>query len=94
MKVRAAFWRFAHWRYNSRKPQLVTELACFTWSGFWSLVYVTGFIADTRQILGYLPFGSVVIGLPLAVGLLHRRIRLERLKGDNALYLKWLDANR
>lgn len=94
LNLKAAFWRFAHWRYNSRKPSILPEIACFMWGGFWLFVYAAGFIADANYTLGYLPFGIAATALPLTIGLFHRHIRLETLKGSNALYLKWLDANR
>lgn len=38
--------------------------------------------------------GTVLVGLPLVGGVLHRRIRLEAAKGPDALYRKRIEASR
>lgn len=93
--MRAAFWRFAHRRYQGRKPKLLTDIAAFVWFTLFALVY-GGALAK-----GWLPstiieavVGIALVGVPLTVGVLHRRIRIEAAKAPDALYRKRLEANR
>ena len=92
MSIRGAFWRFAHKRYQRRKPSKRFEVLMFGWGAFWFLIYAISFFSDwvrVSNVAGALVFA----GLPLLIGALHRRIRLERASGPDALYRKRLAAN-
>jgi uncharacterized membrane protein (DUF485 family) len=93
--MKAAFWRFAHGLYQGRKPKLITEVAAFVWFAFFAFIYAGAFIA------GWMPtsiveaiVGTALIGVPLAVGILHRRIRIEAVKAPDALYRKRIENSR
>ena len=92
--MRAAFWRFAHEHYQNRKPLLLVDVAAFVWTSFFALVYgaalSAGWLPDVVDAL----LGLLLVGGPLAVGVLHRRIRIEAAKAPDALYRKRLLTNR
>ncbi len=90
--LRAAFWRFAHKRYQMRKPMFLLELLGFLWSGFWGLLYAAALVIDPTQLVRSIPFLFVWIGIPLGITIAYRRIRREREKGDDALYRKRLSV--
>ncbi|MDJ0641248.1 MAG: hypothetical protein QNJ15_00390 [Erythrobacter sp.] len=90
MSFTAAFWRFAHERYQIRKPSVAFEYACFVWACFWTFVLVAGAVADPGHIVGYLVFAIPSVGISVALAIAHRKIRLEKRKGDDALYRKRL----
>jgi hypothetical protein len=92
--MKAAFWRFAHMRYQGRKPMLLTDIAAFTWFTFFALVYGCAVLAGWKPGIEEAIVGTVLVGLPLVVGVLHRRIRLEAAKGPDALYRKRIEASR
>jgi len=87
---RQAFWRFAYKRYRGRRPSRLFELLLFSWATLFLAAYGGALIADFRYGLGFVIPGLFVVGLPLTFGLMHRRIRLERAKGPDALYRKRL----
>jgi ACR3 family arsenite efflux pump ArsB len=92
MNVRGAFWRFAHWRYHPRRPSRVVEITLFTWGCFFAAAFLVSFVTDWAKVTNYV--GAVFfVGVPLSIGFLHRRIRLERSKGNDALYRKRLATN-
>jgi hypothetical protein len=93
--MKAAFWRFAHRRYQGRKPKLITDIAAFVWFAFFVFVYGGALIA------GWIPttimeaiVGIMLVGVPLGVGILHRRIRIEAIKAPDALYRKRIETSR
>ncbi|WP_342249026.1 hypothetical protein [Sphingomonas sp. OTU376] len=92
--MRAAFWRFAHRRYQFRKPLILVDVAAFSWFAFFALVYgaalLAGWVPDVMEAL----VGILLVGGPLTLGVLHRRIRIEAAKSPDALYRKRLQANR
>lgn len=92
--MKAAFWRFAHKRYQIRKPSVLIDILAFTWFGFWALVYgsavLAGWVPSAPEALA----GFALIGLPLAFGVLHRRIRIEASKAPDALYRKRIETGR
>jgi len=91
LSVKAAFWRFAHRRYQIRKPSILAEAALFVWGGLWNVVFVASFVSDWVRVTNYI--GTVIFaGLPLAMGFMHRRIRIERAKGTDALYRKRISS--
>lgn len=92
--MKAAFWRFAHMRYQGRKPMLLTDIAAFTWFTFFALVYGCAVLAGWKPGIPEALVGTVLVGLPLVGGVLHRRIRLEAAKGPDALYRKRIEADR
>ena len=92
--MKAAFWRFAHQHYQSRKPLLLVDAAAFTWFAFSALIYgaalLAGWLPDFIELL----VGLFLVGSPLLVGVLHRRIRIEATKSPDALYRKRLLTGR
>jgi hypothetical protein len=63
--MKAAFWRFAHQRYQNRKPLLLVDAAAFTWFALFALIYGAALLA------GWLPdFIEVIVGLLLGSGLI------------------------
>ena len=92
--MKAAFWRLAHQHYQSRKPLLLVDVAAFTWFAFFALVYgaalLAGWLPDFLEVL----VGLLLVGGPLMLGLLHRRIRIEAAKSPDALYRKRLLTSR
>lgn len=92
--MKAAFWRFAHMRYQGRKPMLLTDIAAFTWFTCYALVYGCAVLAGWKPGIAEALVGTVLVGLPLVGGVLHRRIRLEAAKGPDALYRKRIEAGR
>lgn len=71
----------------------LTDLAAFIWFGFFALVYgsalVAGWLPSAVEALA----GILLIGVPLSVGILHRRIRIEAAKAPDALYRKRIETN-
>ncbi|WP_176272902.1 hypothetical protein [Altererythrobacter lutimaris] len=92
--MKAAFWRFAHKRYHQRQPIGLLEGMFFLWAAFWGLTYLGALYADFWATLPILPGAVFWVGVPLAIGLARRRIRLERAKGPDALYRKRVEAER
>ncbi|AOH84609.1 hypothetical protein AWL63_12155 [Sphingomonas panacis] len=92
--MRAAFWRFAHQHYHGRKPLFLVDVAAFTWFAFFALIYgaalLAGWLPDFIEAL----VGLFLIGGPLMLGVLHRRIRIEAAKSPDALYRKRLLTSR
>ena len=86
--MKAAFWRFAHMRYQRRKPMLLTDIAAFTWFAFFALVYGCALLTGWRPDVLETVVGTLLVGVPLVGGVLHRRIRLEAAKAPDALYRK------
>jgi hypothetical protein len=82
MNFRGAFWRFAHKRYQIRKPNLSWEITAYMWLVIAIPTYVFPLATDLDRYWKYLLPGIVAIGMPLVLALLHRRIRLERAKGS------------
>lgn len=91
--MRAAFWRFAHQRYQIRKPLLLVDVAAFSWFAFFALIYgaalLAGWVPDVMEAL----VGLLLVGGPLMLGALHLRIRIEAAKSPDALYRKRLQTN-
>jgi hypothetical protein len=88
--MRAAFWRLAHKHYQGRQPVLLVVVAAFTWFAFFAFVYGAGLLAGWRPNTSKAIVGLLLIGGPLTVGVLHRRIRIEASKAPGALYRKRL----
>ena len=88
--LREHFWRFAYKRYRGRTPSRLFESALFTWAAFFFAVYGGGLIADFEYGRAFIIPGIIAVGLPLMLALIHRRVRLERAKGPDALYRKQL----
>jgi hypothetical protein len=87
--MREAFWRFAHRRYHNRRPPLGTEITLFLWGGFFAFVYSVAILEGWRPdgLAGVL-VGVMLTIVPLTIGALHFRIRIEAGKGPDALYKK------
>lgn len=89
-----AFWRYAHRRYQIRKPSLLRERLAFGLAGFFGFIYAVAFWHDFEGNLEVIPGVLALVVLPLFLAIAHRRIRLERAKGGDALYRKMLAADR
>jgi hypothetical protein len=92
--MKSAFWRLAHMHYQGRKPMLITEIAAFTWFTFFALVYGSALVAGWAPMALETLIGILLVGIPLVVGVLHRRIRIEACKAPDALYRKRIETNR
>jgi hypothetical protein len=92
--MKAAFWRFAHQHYQSRTPLLLVDAAAFTWFAFFALIYVVALLAGWSPGFIEVLVGLLLVGGPLTVGVLHRRIRIEAAKAPDALYRKRLLTSR
>jgi hypothetical protein len=92
--MRAAFWRFAHQRYQTRRPSLLVDVAAFIWFAFFALVYTAALLAGWLPHVVEVLVGLFLVGGPLFLGVLHRRIRIEAAKSSDALYRKRLQTNR
>ena len=87
------FWRFAHRRYQIRKPSVVRERLAFGIAAFFGFIYAIAFWHDFEGNLEVIPGVVGFVALPLFLAISHRRIRLERAKGADALYRKMLATN-
>ena len=92
--MKAAFWRFAHQHYQSRRPLLLVDAAAFTWFAFFAPIYGSALLADWVPNFIEVLVGLLLVGGPLIVGVLHRRIRIEAAKSPDALYRKRLLTTR
>lgn len=90
--MRAVFWRVAHKYYRSKPPSVLTEAAIFVWAVFFILVYSAALLAGWRPDVSEAIVGTILVGAPLTLGILHRRIRIEAAKGSEALYRKRIQA--
>ncbi len=92
MNLRGVFWRFAHKRYHVRKPSIGFEIALFVWGGIFLVSFFTSFVTDWVRVTNVA--GAIIfVFFPLTIAFLHRRIRLERAKGPEALYRKRVMTN-
>lgn len=73
---------------------LLTDLAAFMWFGFFALVYGSALIAGWLPSVIEAVVGILLIGVPLLVGIRHRRIRIEAAKAPDALYRKRIETSR
>jgi hypothetical protein len=89
--MRAAFWKYAHSRYQAREPHAAIDRAAFLCGTFWLMVYGGALLRGWRPSSSIeVVLGVFLVFAPLALGAVHLRIRLERRKGPNALYQKYL----
>jgi len=88
MGLRSAFWKFAHQRYQLREPKVAWEVLAFGWGGFFLVIYLIGFAIEPVHTLSKGVGFAIFLAIPLALGILHRRIRIEKAKGADALYRK------
>lgn len=89
--MKSLFWRLAYRLYARRKPSAFFELFTIGGVGIMALLYaVAVFINPTPANAVRL----VVAMLIVVVGCAHRRVRLERLKGPQALYAKAMTPDR
>ena len=93
MNWRRAFWRYAHRRYQLRKPSVLWERLAFGVAMFFGFIYAVAFWNDFEGNLEVIPGVIGFVVLPLALAIAHRRIRLERAKGGDTLYRKLLEYN-
>lgn len=83
--MKSLFWRLAYRLYARRQPS--TRFEHFTIGG----VGVIAFLYAVAVFINPTPANAlrlVVAMLIVAIGLAHRRVRLERVKGRQALYAK------
>jgi hypothetical protein len=83
--MKTFFWRLAYRLYARRKPSTSFELFAICGVGVVALLNtVAVFINPT-------PANAIRVAVPMlfvAIGFAHRRVRLERSKGPQALYAK------
>jgi hypothetical protein len=83
--MKSLFWRFAYRVYARRKPSTRFEYFTIGGIGVIALMYaVAVFINPTPANVLRLVFAMLIV----AIGFAHRRVRLERLNGPQALYSK------
>lgn len=92
--MKASFWRFAYRRYQSRTLSRLTDFAALTWALFFVLFYGAALLTGWRPSASEAMLGVVLIGTPLTLGFVHRRIRLEAAKGPDALYRKMVATSQ
>jgi hypothetical protein len=85
------FWRLAYRLYARRKPSTFFELFAIGGVGIMALLYA---VAVSLNPTSANAVRLVVAMLIVAVGFAHRRVRIERLKGPQALYAKAMAADR
>lgn len=90
----AAFWRFAHAHYHSKSLSPLTDVAALVWAFFFILVYGVALLAGWWPNVAEAIVGVSLVLVPLTFGLVHRRVRLEAVKGPDALYRKRVATNR
>ncbi len=83
------FWRLAFKRYNHRKPSRTFELVTLWFGSLMGLMYLISVYLNPVLSNGLRLLAAVLI---VVVGMAHRRVRLEREKGPNALYQKMLSV--
>ena len=88
MSLQRTFWQYAHRRYQTRVPSILSELAMGVWGFFFVLVYAGAISAGWEPTLTEAAIALFLIGLPVAFCTLHWRIRKEKAKGAVALYRK------
>lgn len=89
--MEAAFWRLAFRVYAQRKPSKGFELFAVWGVGAMAFLYAVAVMLNPTFANGL----RLVIALMIVIiGLAHRRVRLERNKGPDALYAKALAASR
>lgn len=91
--LKALFWRIAHARYNGRSPSRFFEVTWYCYAGIfafgWAFALVTNWSANQHHLLR----AALMVAIPLLIGLAMRRIRVEREKGNDALYRKRVQYN-
>ncbi len=93
MNLTGAFWRFAHQRYHARKPSIMLEIWLLLIGGFFLLSFMVSFVGDWVKVTDHVE-AVMIFAFPLVIALMHRRIRIERAKGPDALYRKRSASNR
>ncbi|MEJ8630129.1 hypothetical protein P0F65_10365 [Sphingomonas sp. I4] len=73
---------------------VLTEVALFSWFTFFTVVYGCAVLAGWLPTFIETVMGVMLVISPLALGFLHRRIRIEAAKGPDALYRKRIAASR
>jgi hypothetical protein len=93
--IRTVFWIMAHKRYHGRRLSFLVEFGLFSWATFFIIGYLSAFCAGwvPRQV------GEIIVAIALLLGPLigaiaYRRIRVESLKGSDALYRKRVEVER
>ena len=79
------FWRLAYKRYNRRKPSKRFEVFAIACGATMAALYVIAVFLNPTVPNG---LRLIVAGAIIALGMAHRRVRLERQKGADALYRK------
>lgn len=81
----SVFWRLAYRLYARRKPSVRFEVFTIGFVGFMMLTYA--YAVAVNPTTGN-AIRLVVAVLIVGVGFAHRRVRIERAKGPQALYAK------
>jgi hypothetical protein len=83
------FWRLAFRLYNQRKPSLMFEAVAIGFGSLFAFMYLLAVYLNPVISNGLRLLVAVCI---MAFGIAHRRVRLEREKGPNALHQKMLSV--
>lgn len=81
----SVFWRLAYRLYARREPSIRFELFTIGFAGFMTLIYA--YAVSGNPTIGN-AIRLLVATLIVGVGFAHRRVRIERAKGPQALYAK------
>lgn len=84
------FWRLAFKLYAARQPSIRFEVFAIGFGAFLVVMYLVAVIQNPTLPNSIRLFIAAII---VVVGLAHRRVRLERQSGPNALYRKMLATN-
>ncbi|WP_419809193.1 hypothetical protein [Sphingomonas sp.] len=84
------FWRLAYKLYARRNPSIWFELLAIGFVGFMALIYA--YAVSVNPITGNI-IRLLVAVLIVSIGFAHRRVRLERAKGAEALSAKAMTRN-
>lgn len=79
------FWRFAYRLYARRQPSIGFKLFTIVFMGFMALIYT--YAVSVNATPGN-AIRLVVAMLIVGIGFAHRRVRMKRAKGPQALYAK------
>ena len=83
--MRSLFWRLAYRLYARRKPSVRFEVFTIGFVGFMMLTYA--YAVSVNPTTGN-AMRLVIALLIVGMGFAHRRVRIERAKGPQALYAK------
>lgn len=89
--MKSLFWRLAYKLYARRRPYTIFEMFAIGGVGVMALLYAVAVFINPAPANAVRLVAAMLIG---AVGFVHGRVRLERLKGPQALYTKAMTTDR